>query len=1265
MRFAVLGETSVRTEDGRPVRVPELKVRALLAALLVDAGLPVAAYRLVDDLWGEEPPGNPLRALQAKVSQLRRALDEAEPGGRELVVTQAPGYRLAVPEGALDAHRFAELAARARDTAAPGARAELLGEALDLWRGPAFADFAAEPFARAAADRLEEERLAVREALAETRLELGEHDVLTGELAQLVARYPLRERLRAVQLRALYRAGRQSEALAGYEELRARLAEELGVAPSPELAALHTAMLRQDADLSAARPVAVPLPGPAAGGGPARGYLPVPLSGIVGRSEAVEEVTGLLRERRLVTLTGPGGVGKTRLAVEAARRVEEEFADGVWLVEFAGAGGELAEIVAAALELRDDGVWGLRPDGERPPTTAERLAEVLRGRRTLLVLDNCEHVVDEAASLAELLLRAAPGLVVLTTSQEPLALAGETLWSVEPLDADGAMELFTARATASAPGLALDAPAREAVRAICRRLDGIPLALELAATRVRALGVHGLLERLDDRFRLLDAGLRGAPARQQTLRAVIDWSWDLLSAPERTVLRRLAVHAEGCTLAAAEEVCAGATGGERGGDVATGDDGGDGGGDVATRGDGGGDVAAGDVLGLLVRLVDRSLVVAVDGPDGPRYRLLESVAAYCLERMRDEGETEAVRERHLAYYLRLAEEARPALRGPDQRRRLARLDAETPNLRAALDRALAAAGAGRSAGAALRLVDALAWYWIMRGRLGEALRSATAALRPDPAGTEAPDSPGSPASPEALETAALRARVGVWRTGLAVMGGDGTDRQRRIADALAAHDEAEAGVTAGVAADAPAAESATHHPAASAHHRAAPAHHRAASAHHRAAPAHHRAASAHHPAAPAHDGPSWARWFLAHALCGTGSQSEGGDLTGRALDGFRAHGDRWGEAAALADRSVQRLLGGDLAGAETDAARSDALFAELGDACSRLWTVYPLATVAEIRGEYERADRLKRAGLAAAEGFGLTTEVPDLLAGLGRTALLRGDLDESRTYHAAARERAAEVGFRAGEINAVLGLGLGARREGLVEEAEGHMREVLDWHRSVGLDCANALILAELGFSALARGDAAGALKLQEEGYETALSSGDPRAVALALEGLASAHAPAGRARGAALLLGAAAALRASTGAPLPPAERADVDRTEERARTVLGEAGFAEAFTHGTTLTHDAAVTAALATEASVTETSVTEAAETALTAPTVTSPTVTGPATTSRAVTGPATTSRAVTGPATTSRAVTGPATISPTVTGPATTSPAMPSSATISPP
>ncbi|WP_329120884.1 AfsR/SARP family transcriptional regulator [Streptomyces sp. NBC_01353] len=1122
MRFGVLGETAVWTEDGRPVRVPELKVRALLASLLVDTGRPVATHRLVDDLWGEEPPGNPLRALQAKVSQLRRVLEEAEPGGRDLLVSRAPGYQLTLAEGALDTERFAALAARARAVSDPVRRVALFAEALEVWRGPAFADFADEPFTRAAVNRLEEEWLVVHEDAAEARLAAGEHALLVGELAELVERHPLRERLRAVQLRALYRSGRQSEALAGYEELRVRLAEDLGLDPSPELVELQRAMLRQDPALDAVRGeasvagggagggrrpvegaastrngdvrdpaslspsgsvpsgdessgagVEVPAQGPGAVRGEARGNLPVAISGLVGREEAVEEIRELLAGRRLVTLTGPGGVGKTRLAVEAAGQAWELFPDGAWLVELAGAHGELAEVVAAAMELRDDGAWGIRPEAGRTPGGAERLAAVLRGKRMLLVLDNCEHVIDEAAALTELLLRTVPDLVVLTTSQEPLALAGETLWSVPPLDLAGAVELFVARAAASAPGFVPDASQRAAVEGICRRLDGVPLALELAATRVRALGVHRLLERLDDRFRLLSAGQRGAPARQQTLRAVIDWSWELLPEPERLVLRRLAVHAEGCTLDAAEQVC------------------------------GGGEVAPDDVLDLLARLVDRSLVVVVDGKDGPRYRLLESVAAYCLERMADAGETEDVRGRHLTYYTSLAEAAEPELRGYAQREWMTRLDAESPNLRAALDRAVQRGDAEH----ALRLVDALAWYWVLRGRLGEAVRSTATAL-------DTVDSPDLASGPDAL--ARVRARVAVWRTGLTVMSGDGTDRRRRIASALASVDAAYGAGPAALA---------------------------------------------------------WARWFLAHALCGTGSQSEGEELTNAALDGFAEAGESWGEAAALGDRSVQRLLRGDLAGAEDDAARSAALFAAVGDACGGLWSVYPLATVAEIRGEYERAAGLKRAALDTAQSFGLTTEVPDLLSGLGRTALLMGDLAQARAYHQAGREKAVEVGFRAGEINAVLGLGLGARREGLLEEAEGHLREVLDWHRLVGLDGANALILAELGFAAELRGDAEGALALHEEGYATALTTGDPRAVALALEGLAGAHALVGRGDGAALLLGAAGALRASTGAPLPAAERGDVERVEAVVRAALGDGGFLAAQARGEGLGAEAAV--------------------------------------------------------------------------------------------
>nr|WP_303715653.1 NB-ARC domain-containing protein [Kutzneria buriramensis]WKX16187.1 NB-ARC domain-containing protein [Kutzneria buriramensis] len=763
----------------------------------------------------------------------------------------------------------------------------------------------------------------------------------------------------------------------------------------------------------------------------------------------------------LVTLTGPGGVGKTRLAVAVAEQLKGGFPDGAWLVELAGSGGALAEVVAATMELRDDGVWGVRPEGEPPFDAANRLAEVLRGKRTLLVLDNCEHVIDEAAALAELLLRSAPGLVMLTTSQEPLALAGETLWAVPPLAPRDAVDLFSARAAAAAPGFALDPRNADAVGAICRRLDGIPLALELAATRVRALGVHRLLEGLDDRFRLLSAGQRGAPARQRTLRAVIDWSWELLSEPEQAVLRRLAVHAEGCTLEAAEEVCAG---------------------------DG---VDARDVLNLLVRLVDRSLVVAVDGVEGPRYRLLESISAYCVERMREADETEPVRRRHLAYCMGLAETAEPELRGHRQGAWLSRLDTESANLRSALDGAVER----RETDHALRLVDALCWYWILRGRLGEARRSVAGALA----------LPGG--------DAALRAKAGVWQTGITILTGDGTDRAARIETALKACEQLGDPV-----------------------------------------------------------GTAWARWFLAHALCGTGDLLEGEALTEASLDGFRALGERWGEAAALADRSMQRLLRGDLAGTEADAGRSAELFGEVGDACGQLWSVYPLASVAEIHGDYERAARLRQGGLVTAEEFGLSTQAADLLSGLGRTALLTGDLGRAREYHERSRRLAAELGFRAGEINAELGLGLGARREGLLDEAAARMRTVLDWHRQVGLDGANALILAELGFIAELRGDARGALAHHEEGYATALTTGDPRAVALALEGLAAAHALADRPGTAALLLGAASAARAATGAPLPAAERPDVDRTTAAATTALGAAGFGETFTKGASLSPEAA---------------------------------------------------------------------------------------------
>ncbi|MEU6430929.1 BTAD domain-containing putative transcriptional regulator [Microbispora sp. NPDC046973] len=735
MRVRLLGALEVLDDDGTPVAVAGARVRALLAVLALRPGRLVPADRLVDALWEDDPPANAANALQTLVKRLRAAL--GRPGA---VGWRDGGYVLGIEPGQVDAHVFTALTLpyatgtlpdRMADTEAPGAElyhacAEL-DEALALWRGPALADLRTVSSLAAAAARLEERRLAVVEARAAAYLALGRAVDLSAE----VDAHPLRERLSALAMRALARSGRQAAALALYERVRRALADELGVDPGPELRAAHLDVLRgQETPAARARPERTPAtPGAAtpgagtpgagtpgtsgtsgtlAGGGRRAGRVWAPPTTFVGREQEVAHLAALLRDSRLVTVVGPGGAGKTRLAVETALRAAGNgvtgeagesgagagrYGEGAWLAELAPL-TDPADVVRSVLEaLGADAEPRVGGDWRRdPPDPAERLAAALAGRELLLILDNCEHVIDAAAGLAELVLRRCPGVRVLATSREPLGVPGETLAPIPPLGLppEGvtpeeageypAVRLLVDRARAVSPGFTLDEHTTPHVVTICRRLDGMPLAVELAAARIRALGPERLAARLDDRFRLLTGGSRTALPRHRTLSAVVEWSWDLLTPEERTLAERLAVFAGDATLDDAEPVC-GADGL--------------------------------DVVAVLPSLVDKSLL---ETPGDGRFRMLETIRAYALRRLTDTGELDRYRRRHAAHFLRLAEEAEPRLRGAGQLEWMARLTAEQDNLNAALRWAVDS----RETETALRLCGTLSWYWWLRGHRGQA-----------------------------------------------------------------------------------------------------------------------------------------------------------------------------------------------------------------------------------------------------------------------------------------------------------------------------------------------------------------------------------------------------------------------------------------------------------------------------------------------------------------------------------------------------------------
>ena len=690
VRVGLLGPLRAEDADGRPVKVGGNRVRALLILLALDAGQAIPAASLIDRLWGhgDALPADAPNALQSLVSRLRSAL------GPGVIESSPAGYRLALAPAVIDAVAFEAMArdgARALAAGDPRTAAATLRDALALWRGPALADVADAPFAIGAARRLGELRAAATLDRIEADLLLGA-DVVP-ELRALTTADPLAERPRALLMRALAASGRPAAALAEYREVRGLLADELGVDPSPRLDQVHLDILRQD-NIDTERIVA---------SAPVPARSPTWMTSFVGRDDDVSAVLKKLAGERLVTLTGPGGIGKTRLAAEASARLGAPacFAELAPVTD----PGDVPRAVLGALGIGPRAIGFAGAEAAAAADPLDRVCDTLARRDMLLVLDNCEHVVDAAAALAERLLADCPRVRILATSREPLHIGGETLWVLAPLPEATAAELLRDRAAAVRPGFgahgAALSPGSEghAIARVCRALDGMPLAIELAAVWLRTLTPAQLAERLDDRFALLTGGSRTALPRHQTLRAVVDWSWDLLSAAERALARRLAVFPVGATLAAAEQVCA--------------DPG----------------LPRGAVLPALNGLVAKSILTVVDTDGDPRYRMLETVRAYCAQRLAEAGEDTRVRDAFAAYYLSQAETGDPLLRTAGQVRWFTEFTAEQDNMHAAVRWAIARGDAET----AHRLVRALAYYWVQHG-LGDGQALAADVLAMDPGG---------------------------------------------------------------------------------------------------------------------------------------------------------------------------------------------------------------------------------------------------------------------------------------------------------------------------------------------------------------------------------------------------------------------------------------------------------------------------------------------------------------------------------------------------
>lgn len=698
----MLGPLDVRIQGEPLPPLRSRKGRWLLALLLLRANREVAREWLAGTLWPDSDESTARATLRRTLTDLRQALGEQ---AHRLQSPNAQTLRFDLTGVETDLLPF--------DTALASGQEARLAEAVALYRGPLL-EGCTEEWIGPEREQRTQAYLQMLEKLAEQALLRREHSKAISYLQLLIKTDPLQESAQRSLMRALAESGSVNGAIQSYQEFRRALRRELNADPDPETTRLFQQLRAETPEKPPAPPVpAIPIADPP----PVRPVpaLPVPLTPFVGRERELRELSERLETTRLLSLVGTGGLGKTRLALRLAEETQERFPDGIWFADLSALSDPALVVshVATVVQVREQ--------GDRP--LLETLCAALASRAALLILDNCEHLLDASAHLAAALLRSCAGLRILATTRQALNIGGEVAWRIPALSLPGsdapappdlpehlmryeAIRLFVQRAVAAMPPFALNAASAAATVQICRHLDGIPLALELAAARLNVLSVLQIARRLDDRFRLLTTGSRSAPRRQQTLRAAIDWSYDLLNAPERLLLRRLAIFVGGWTLEAAEAVCADPPNPAPGSEVRAGAD---------------GVLDTLDVLDLLAQLVERSLVVVEGGAEGAvRYRLMESIREYALEMLRASGEETLLQDRHRAFYLTFANAADAQLSGAQQATGLQLLETEHDNLRAALS--------GGEAAMRVKLAGALWRFWWMRGYYTEGRAWLRAAL---------------------------------------------------------------------------------------------------------------------------------------------------------------------------------------------------------------------------------------------------------------------------------------------------------------------------------------------------------------------------------------------------------------------------------------------------------------------------------------------------------------------------------------------------------